>query len=131
MAQMPDYDGVLDRFAFHPATAVTGPIHDHIRKLFASVAAEVLNGVPAGRHQSLALTALQEAMMWCNAAVACDHPDREGEQRNPHSGPKAVPAVVKEGEHPCRCGKVILGAGETEWREPHGQMHSDTVCEPF
>jgi hypothetical protein len=85
----PDYDGVLDRFAFHPATEVTGPIHDGIRELFAETAKEVMGRVPRGRHQSLALTALQEAMMWCNAAVACDHPDRDaGTQRNPHSGPR-------------------------------------------
>lgn len=85
---MPDYDAVLDRFAFHPATEVTGPIHDEIRREFAAQAEVVLRLAPPGRHQNLALTALQEAMMWCNAAVACDHPDRDaGTQRNPHSGP--------------------------------------------
>lgn len=78
----PAEDAVLDRFAFHPATEVTGPLHDEIRTQFGKLAGYVLDYVPAGRHQSLALTALQEAMMWSNAAVACDHPQR------PHGGPK-------------------------------------------
>lgn len=79
-------DEILNRFRFHPATEVTGPMHDDVRTLFEGVAAVVLDRVPTGRHQSLALTALQEAMMWCNAAIACDT-DNPGTQRNPHSGP--------------------------------------------
>lgn len=75
----------LDRFKFHPATEVTGPLHDSVRNEFHEMAEFVLDVVPAGRHQSLALTALQEAMMWSNAAIACDGP-REGTQLNPHSG---------------------------------------------
>lgn len=63
---------ILDRFAFHPATETTGPQHDAIRTKHASLAKHILKAVPAGRHQSLALTALQESMMWCNAAIACD-----------------------------------------------------------
>lgn len=86
----PDYDGVLDRFAFHPATKITGPIHDEVRTHHRLLADFITKTVPRGRHQSLALTALQESMMWCNAAVACDHPEREtGTQLNPHSGPKS------------------------------------------
>lgn len=66
-------DEILNRFAFHPATEVTGPQHDRVRALFSELATEITQGlVPAGRHQSLALTSLQESMMWCNAAVACD-----------------------------------------------------------
>lgn len=77
----------LDRFAFHPATEITGPLHDEIRKQHQEMAAWILDFVPPGRHQSLALTALQESMMWSNAAVACDTPN-PGEQRNPNSGPR-------------------------------------------
>lgn len=64
----------LDRFAFHPATEVTGPIHDEARAKHRTLARWILKNVPAGRHQSLALTALQESMMWTNAAIACDTP---------------------------------------------------------
>jgi len=72
MARPDNVAEILDRFAFHPATEVTGPQHDHIREVFREVAGRVMETVPAGRHQSLALTALQESMMWCNAGIACD-----------------------------------------------------------
>ena len=67
-------DDILDRFRFHPATERTGPKHDEVRSLHEKLAKQLLAIVPSGRHQSLALTALQESMMWCNAAVACDLP---------------------------------------------------------
>ena len=63
---------ILNRFQFHPATPATGPMHDLVRAEHRDLAQMILDIVPAGRHQSLALTALQESMMWCNAAVACD-----------------------------------------------------------
>ena len=65
-------DEILNRFRFHPATPETGPVHDSVRAVFADTAAFVLDNVPPGRHQSLALTALQEAMLWANTSVACD-----------------------------------------------------------
>jgi hypothetical protein len=65
---------VLDRFAFHPATPVTGPRHDALRHACGDLAVIITELVPDGRHQSLALTALQEAMMWGNAGIACDTP---------------------------------------------------------
>jgi hypothetical protein len=72
-ARNPD-DLILNRFAFHPANPDTGPKHDVIRLLHGDLAAKILEIVPSGRHQSLALTALQESMMWCNAGIACDSP---------------------------------------------------------
>jgi hypothetical protein len=71
-ARQAQFTDVNNRFSFHPATEVTGPIHDQVRDEHLGVAEWILDNVPAGRHQSLALTALQESMMWCNAAVACD-----------------------------------------------------------
>lgn len=68
------HEEVLDRFRFHPATAVTGPLHDKVRLAFGGMAAFLLDLVPPGRHQSLALTALQEAMTWSDAGIACDTP---------------------------------------------------------
>lgn len=58
------------RFAFHPATAATGPKHDEVRALHRELALWVLAAVPSSREREHALTALQESMMWCNAAVA-------------------------------------------------------------
>jgi len=71
-------DDVQNRFQFHPATPVTGPLHDGIRTAHATLADYIMVNVPAGRHQSLALTALQESMMWSNAGIACDTPAESG-----------------------------------------------------
>lgn len=62
----------VERFRFHPATPTTGPRHDVVRAAAAAFAASLAEVVPAGRHRALALTAAQEAMMWANAAIACD-----------------------------------------------------------
>jgi hypothetical protein len=70
-------DDIENRFGFHPATAETGPQHDAVRAKFRALAHDLSCSLPNGRHQSLALTALQEAMMWSNAAIACDTPPSE------------------------------------------------------
>lgn len=69
-------DEIYARFEFHPGTEVTGPKHDEVRKTLRTVALWVLDDIPASRERSLALTALQEAMMWCTAAIAI-HTNRE------------------------------------------------------
>lgn len=69
---MASSEEVWNRFSFHPATEVTGPQHDQIRVLFGTLAQELLKFTPASREQSLALTSLQESMMWANAAIACN-----------------------------------------------------------
>jgi hypothetical protein len=74
-------DEILHRFRYHPATEVTGPAHDETRAGYLGLAEYVIDHIPPGRHQSLALTALQESMMWCNAAIACDTKPARAEQR--------------------------------------------------
>ena len=61
---------LLRRFKFHPATEVTGPLHDEARLLLHDAARQVVSLTPVGREQSLAVTALEEAMFWTNAAIA-------------------------------------------------------------
>lgn len=63
-------EDIVQRFSFHPATPATGPKHDEVRLKLRGVALWVLSNVPPSRERALALTALQEAMMWTNAAVA-------------------------------------------------------------
>jgi len=58
------------RFDLHPATAITGPTMDSLRTCHKSLAAMVTELTPPSREQSLAITALEEALFWANAAVA-------------------------------------------------------------
>lgn len=61
------------RFRFYPAEdQVTRDKHETVR-MVCSTAATALDGLcPDGREKSLAMTALEEAMMWANAAIARD-----------------------------------------------------------
>ena len=61
---------VANDFGFHPANDVTRPLHEQTRFLFKTLATWIVENTPATREQSLALTSLQEAAMWCNAAIA-------------------------------------------------------------
>lgn len=63
---------VLHRFRYHAPTPETVALHEPLRACFIEAANVIMDLTPPGRHQSLALTALQEALMWGNAAIACD-----------------------------------------------------------
>lgn len=59
-----------ERFGFHPATEETIPMHEEVRGLCLELARSLNELLPESREKSLAMTALQEAAMWSNAAVA-------------------------------------------------------------
>lgn len=61
---------VVNDFKFHPATDKTGPEHASVRAKLFEVAEFLCELVPDGRELSLALTKLEEAMMWANAGIA-------------------------------------------------------------
>lgn len=63
-------EDVKNRFKFHPSTEVTGPQHDAVRADLGRLALKVAKNLPISREQSLALTHLEEAMFWANAAIA-------------------------------------------------------------
>ena len=63
-------DDLNNRFAFHPATDLTGPKHAEVRRQCFVLAEFLINSLPPGREASLAITALEECMMWSNAAIA-------------------------------------------------------------
>lgn len=52
----------------------TAPLHALAREKFIAAADALIQLVPPGREQALALTALQEASMWANAAIAMTAP---------------------------------------------------------
>ena len=64
------YARVANDFGFHPANDVTKPLHESTRLHFRKLAEFIIENTPTTREQSLALTALQEAAMWANAAIA-------------------------------------------------------------
>lgn len=62
---------VTVRFAYHPPkTEERAATHDNVREAFREFADQLDALLPECREKALALTALQESMMWTNAAVA-------------------------------------------------------------
>lgn len=59
-----------NRFKFHPADEKAGRKHEQIRHQCHQLAATVQMMTPPGREQSLAITKIEEAMMWANASIA-------------------------------------------------------------
>ncbi len=66
-----DIDDLTNRFTYHkPHTDEIRDQHDNVRALCLSVARSFAGTLPAGRERALALTKLEEAMFWANAAIA-------------------------------------------------------------
>jgi divalent metal cation (Fe/Co/Zn/Cd) transporter len=61
---------VRDDFQYHPADAAKGVVHEEVRGELENVAHTIIQVCPEGRELSLALTKLEEAMFWANAAIA-------------------------------------------------------------
>lgn len=62
---------LLNRFGFHPATdPAVGSRHGNIRAVCHRLAEQIVELTPEGREQSLAITHVEEAMFWANAAIA-------------------------------------------------------------
>lgn len=59
------------RFTHHPpATTERANAHATVRGACAGLAAQIVDQCPPGREQALALTKVEEAMFWANAAFA-------------------------------------------------------------
>lgn len=63
------------RFGYHKANEVTAPLHQELRAQFIDFADVLDNLLPDSREKSLAFTSLQETLLWCQAAVACNLAD--------------------------------------------------------
>lgn len=69
------HDVIANRYGFHPARNDKDKTeHLQVRILFQETALELERLLPDGREKSLAHTALQEASMWANAALALNRP---------------------------------------------------------
>ena len=66
-----DIQDLKNRFGYHaPKDDTTKQTHRLIRSGMYLAAVTVMERVPPGREQSLALTKIEEAMMWANAGIA-------------------------------------------------------------
>lgn len=63
-------DELENRFGFHPATDETRELHQQVREGFIEFSERLLAFLPGGREKALVVTALEEASMWANAAIA-------------------------------------------------------------
>ena len=66
------YDQLAHRFQFHPADSEnTKEAHQKVRDTLLDAAGQIVEATGAmSREQSLAITKLEEAMFWANAAIA-------------------------------------------------------------
>jgi len=65
------FDELANRFAYHkPSSPAVAEAHETVRNILFSVASQFQTNLPEGREKSLAITKLEEAMFWANAAIA-------------------------------------------------------------
>ena len=72
MYRMTDEEKALleKHFRFHPPKPYQITRYNKIRDYAQTLAAMLLEACPPSRERSLALTALEEAVMWANASIA-------------------------------------------------------------
>lgn len=64
-------DDIENRFAYHkPSSETVANTHSEMREKCRTLAHHMNNNCPPGKELSLAITKLEEAMMWANAAIA-------------------------------------------------------------
>lgn len=69
-----DYNDLENRFSFHPTKdEETKMKHNSVRNRCFDLAEELNELVPEGREKSLAITHLEQVMMWANAGIARAH----------------------------------------------------------
>lgn len=70
-----DAEDLANRFDYHPPLdRLTVSAHEGIRAVCRTLAEHLVMVCPPGRETSLAVTAVEEAMFWANAAIARHQP---------------------------------------------------------
>jgi hypothetical protein len=69
-----DGDEIEKRFNHHPPTGNKVAVHENVRSVYRQLAHDIAEALPDSREKSLAFTALEESLMWANAAIARNDP---------------------------------------------------------
>lgn len=64
------FDEIKKRFTYHPPFGDQAQRYEDIRRNGYTLAGFLVSSCPESRELSLALTKLEEAIMWANAAIA-------------------------------------------------------------
>lgn len=74
MYQMTDQDKerLENSFTYHPPKPDQIPRYEALRNKARELAIEFMEIVPPSREKSLAITKLEEAVMWANKGIACN-----------------------------------------------------------
>jgi hypothetical protein len=65
-----ELDELAIRFSYHPPTDTQPARYEQLRGEGGALAKTIMTLTPISREQSMALTHLEEAIMWANAAIA-------------------------------------------------------------
>ncbi len=65
-----DVKELATRFTYHPPTSTKAEFHVEVRVKAHELATFIVGESPESREQSLAITKLEEAVMWANAGIA-------------------------------------------------------------
>ncbi|MBB5167139.1 hypothetical protein [Mycobacterium sp. AZCC_0083] len=64
------YKDIQHRFSHHAPSPVKAAVHTQVRRDTLELAVLYDDRIPPGREKALALTNLEQAMFWANAAIA-------------------------------------------------------------
>jgi hypothetical protein len=67
---MPHTDEIITRFTYHAPKAGQAEKYTLVRKTALALAVLLNDACPESRERSLAITKLEEAVMWANASIA-------------------------------------------------------------
>lgn len=76
-SNLPSSADIDNRFGYHPATTDARKAeHEDVREACRALAHVWDHDLPAGREKALAITKIEEAMLWATAAIARQDPAR-------------------------------------------------------
>jgi hypothetical protein len=65
-----EFEDITRRFTYHAPKEGQQEKYNSLRSQALTLAASIMEKTPSSREQSLAITKLEEAVMWANAAIA-------------------------------------------------------------